>query len=146
MKVVTIELDGQVINYDLDIVSIPSPDDLEEINQAISKQPSLYVWYSYLADRVKNEVEKLDKELDHVSAKIELRVRKTGVYGVKKMTDSAVKAAVICDKEYVEKQQELFAKKAQYSALKSTELSLRQRKDMLATLSANLRKNQENDY
>ena len=146
MKEITIELDGKKETFDLDLVSIPSPDDLEEINQGIQQQPGLYVWYSYLAERLKIRVEELEKELENVAAKIELRVRKTGILGIRKVTDNTVKAAVISDKEYVEKQQELFAMKKQWIGLRSIELSLRQRKDMLATLSANLRKNQENDY
>lgn len=146
MQVLKVEINGRETEIDLDILSIPYSDDLDDLNQAISKQPSLYAWYAYLTEVAKTQAEDLKNELELLKAKTELRIRKVGIYGVKKITDSAVSAGVTSDKDYVEKLNEYTAKKGQYLKLKAITDGFIQRKDMLATLSANVRKSHDNDF
>lgn len=140
------EYRGQKIVVDLESLAITGYQDLELLNNHISLQPSLYAWYSSIAEELKNDVEGVKDKLDLALAEAELKIRRTGVLGVTKLTESSIQSAVATEGAVITAKTNYLKKKRDYGAIRSIVDGLAQRKDMLATLSANLRHELKNDY
>lgn len=146
MREIEITRNGKSWSFDVDSLEIEGYQDLDHLNDHISKQPSLYAWYASILEEKKYELDVAKDKLDKQLAQAELKVRRVGILGVSKITESSIQSAVSLDDGVVEAKEYFANKRLEYGRVKSIVDALAQRKDMLATLSANVRKDLKNDY
>lgn len=140
-----VTLNGKKVEIDTNAVVTTEAVYLSDMNSDIAQQSGTYTWYSVLASRLKYELDVLEEEQNHLVAQIELRTRKIGIPGIKRTTDKAVQANVTVDERYRKLKLAYLDKKLEYDIVMSIVKGLAQRKDMLQTLSANLRRDFDNE-
>lgn len=87
-------------------------------------------------------MEREEAELESTVAEIGLQYRRNGIDGVK-TTDKAIEAAMLSDVRYKYRKQKYLDAKKEHNALKIAVDAFHQKKFMMSTISANIRKEQE---
>lgn len=114
--------------------------DKTHLNDELSRQPSMYAWYATLHEMARNKVIYLKNELEVMEATLDQKLRSSwDVDSYGKMTEAGVAARVKMDAKYHTLTNTYI--KAQYhqGLLNVAKLSFEQRKDMLISISANMR-------
>jgi hypothetical protein len=139
---IEIEVNGQV--YEIDYVSELKMSEAT-INDDLMRQPSLFAWYSQLEDLVESAAADARLNLDLVEAEADSAAR--AVFGVgegKKVTEKQIAVAVINAPRVQEARLAYNDIQSKRARLKSIKEAFVHRKDMLVTLSANLRTENRN--
>jgi hypothetical protein len=133
--------DGRKFNLDLDEDTTIHDDDL---NTDLGCQPGLYAWYSQLREDAQHEYDQAKAVLKNLEADLYIECKIRGVPNVPKATDATIKSAILIDDKRLEAEQVMLNKKKQYNKLQAACEALQQRKDLLATLSVNIRSEKNN--
>jgi hypothetical protein len=123
---------------------IPQPawESLDALNEQCGRQPGLFYEYSRRCEDARDAMERAEAELESTIAEIGLQYRRNGIDGVK-TTDKAIEAAVLSDVRYKYRKQKYMDIKKEYNDLKVVVDAFHQKKFMMSTISANIRKEQE---
>lgn len=129
-------IDNQQLQQDLQI-------DITNINDALARQPSLYVEYARRsvmaraqADRFKSSFEITESQLDHF-------YRTTLKEENPKVTEPAIRSAIVNDPRWKAANQTAIAANTIFRLAEKAERAMDDRKDMLLQIARNLAKEQE---
>jgi hypothetical protein len=139
----TVELeDGETFDVDLEEETKIAGKD---INTQIEEQPGTYAWYSQVAEDISAEYEQANAELKRMEAVLSINYKKAGHVDGVKVTDTYIKNLVTAHPDRIELENEVLSKKHMKLKMVRALESLVQKKDLMSTLSANIRKNFENE-
>lgn len=138
---ITVKLGDKIhelnLNADLEI-------DKTIMNKELAKQPALFAWYATLYEIAKDKTAHLKHKIETFEASLELEIRQMASPPVKLTVDS-IKAIIRDDKVHRRMAEELLHAKKSEGMLQVAKASFDQRKDMLISLSSNMRAEMDDD-
>ena len=132
---------GKVIK-ELDLADIFSIDETE-LTREYSQQASLYAYFSTLTADAERNVAMATMIMEQEYAIMDQEYRSDAVADDVKVTESMVKQAIISDKDYQKLSKNVINKKYYFRVLKAVADALEQRANMLVSLGAYLRHEQD---
>jgi len=97
--------------------------------------PSAYRRYAFMAAEAKRDVQEAKAELDVVQAGLSQKARATpSVFGIEKVTETAITSAVMCHKAYQDAQKVLFKAQHTYEMCNAVVWALEHKKRALTLL------------
>lgn len=136
-----IEVDGTT--HETDTVSEDLFIDENNLNDEFVRQAGNFAWYAVLAAEAESYRDKLKFELEVLEADLDKQVREELELRGEKITEKVVSAEILKKQEYRDKKQDLLEAARQLGIMKAVKEGLVQKKDMLISLGANMRN--END-
>lgn len=124
-------------NYFQDLKINPSA-----LNSELQNQPARYAFWAMIVNLQRAFVERLKTELSEYEAQLYLYLR-SQKSGSEKMTEKVIEATIMLDTKRRKMADELLRQRLKLEHLVSILTAFQQRKDMLMTLSANLRRELE---
>lgn len=116
-----------------DALSEVNPHDLDT---ELSRQASLYSYYSGLMAASKKKLGSLDADLNRLSGTVRSNLKRGSSV---KLTAKDLDDLVFCDEDYISKNEEVIEANFHYDVLKGLCRALEHKKDMLVQLSSNRR-------
>ena len=110
-----------------------------KLNTELVEQPGRYAWIATLCEMARIQRDEGDALLKRTAAEMDMEFRTNGLGKEIKVTETAIGHAILISKEYQEAQQEAFVARRDYGLLQAARDTMSQRKDVLMSLSANLR-------
>ncbi|MNW28086.1 hypothetical protein D3C74_48980 [compost metagenome] len=132
---------GQSVEYN---VGEELKADIADLNEAFLTQPGKFAWWSTLAENAKHQRDSLEATLDKQEAEADYKVRLSLELEGVKVTEAAVKQGIKKDEEYLDALKRYNAAKKTAGILSQVVKAFEQRKEMLISLGANLRKENDN--
>ena len=109
------------------------------ISLAMTRQASLFAHYSMLAHQAQFQADRADQQVDLIEAQLDQTYRDAFTTAGVKVTENAIKAAIIKDSKYQKAVLRKNEAKAIAEMVKSAADSFRHRRDMLIQVGADLR-------
>jgi hypothetical protein len=98
-------------------------------------QPGLFMKYSKHLAQMRKEVDEAKQDLDIKFAEVDRRIRETPeAYGIEKVTEPAIKTAILTEDEYQESQKHYLEVKYEMDMAQGAVNAFNQRKDALENL------------
>ena len=106
-----------------------------ELDKECIKLPSDFLFYAGLAADCRRDVQELKAKMDVVEADLSKKIRdEPAVYGIEKVTESAINAVILTRKEYKQAQSELFAKQHDLDIAQAVVFAMEHKKRALTML------------
>jgi hypothetical protein len=119
--------------------------DRKNINDNMSKQPSQYAWFAVLHALANDAYERLKAEKKSLYAEKDNRVRARAAKLGEKTTEKGIEQAIELDPEYMELSEHILEAKLNVDLLQAALIAFMQRKDMLISISSNMRAEMDTD-
>lgn len=122
------------LNVDLDV-------NKTEINEELSGQPASFAWYATLHELAKSKVQTLKYQLELLESQLDQDFRKNwdAKVGNIKMTEASLQAVIKATPDYQELMETYLEAQKNQGILGVAKQAFEQRKDMLISISANMR-------
>lgn len=136
--VITLNLQGENIKIDLnEELSISEA----RINKELHEQPTHYAYLSMLLVKMKKELTKSQVDLDKIRSELFIEYKRsvdpeTG----RTYSNDLAEANVLLEEDYIAAQEKVIIREEQFGIVKAAVDAFNQRKDLIQSLSANLRK------
>jgi hypothetical protein len=118
------------MNYEADIKIDETALDLEWM-----EQPSLMIKYTRYSAEMRKVADEIEAELDVTKAEVEKEVRENpDKFGISKVTEAAVKAAILLDSRYIKVNKDLIKAKFEAKVAEGAVKAFDHRKDALENL------------
>ena len=136
--VVSLKFNGETIKIDLnEELSISEV----QINKELHQQPTHYAFLSMLLVKMKKELTKAQVNLDKVRGELFIDYKRSiDTETGRPYSNDLAEANVLLEEDYIEAQQKVIEKEEQFGIVKAAVDAFNQRKDLIQSLSANLRK------
>lgn len=122
---------SQAKSYEEDLYIDP-----DKLDEEWLRQPAAYLYYGERLADAQRDVDSVKEELDVLKATVDREARvQPGKYGIDKVTESAVSAAVTRDERIIAKGRELIEARHTVGVLKAAVEAMSQRKKALEKLS-----------
>lgn len=138
---IEIEVDGTT--HETDTVSEDLFVNDSDLNEEFIKQAGSFAWYAVLCAEAESYRDKLKFELEVLEADLDKQVREEIELRGDKVTEKVVNSEVLRKQEYKDAKEELLEANRRLGIMKAIKEGMVQKKDMLISLGANMRN--END-
>jgi len=113
--------------------------DKTKLNDELAGQPSMYAWYATLCEMSRNKVLYLKNALEIMEAELDQQIRRDWDSDEGKMTEAGVAAKIKLNKKHQALVDSYLDAQLSQGKLMVAKVSFEQRKDMLISISANMR-------
>jgi len=119
--------------------------DPKNLNAELIEQPGLFAYYAYEMSKKKEELEELELDLDILESETDRKVRNNFLIKNEKVSEKKVEMVVMSITKVKELKRKIIKVNAEYNILKGIVRAYEQRKDVLVSLSANMREENKSD-
>lgn len=117
----------------------------KNLNAELVEQPGLFAYHAYQMTKKNQELEELELDLNILIAKKDKKTRnmfeETGV----KYSEKKIEIGIDADNEVIKMKKKIIKLNTEYNILKGITRAYEQRKDILISLSANIREERKSD-